>query len=192
MKFYRLHKKKLYLASFLLFIVLLILPFATTKKIKIDEPYESKEEVALYLITYHELPKNYITKSGLDYAISHFLDVSDKCVGGDTHHGSGNIMNYVPQDSTLKEADIKGDTYNISKKQRGLIRIVYTCNTKNVRVFYTEDHYNTYVELTPFLLQKTRNICLIILGSYTLIIIIFFSVMEIKQKKEAIRSTASS
>jgi hypothetical protein len=51
--------------------------------------------------------------------------------------------------------------------------LVYTTNTRNVRVFYTEDHYTTFTEITTFHLQLTRNIFWMIFGTYSIALITF-------------------
>ncbi len=82
-EFYLKHRKIFISIAVLLFVFLLIMPFATTKRVKVDAEYEDKYDVALYIKTYNELPKNYITKGGNDYAKKHGLSVSGKIIGGD-------------------------------------------------------------------------------------------------------------
>ncbi len=185
-KFYKKHKNRIILCSVIFFIVLLILPISITKRLDINGEYVSKEDVALYLITYHELPKNYITKGGRDYAKNHNIDISDKLIGGDTFINTGELKDYnISEKIALKECDIKNASY--TQTNRGTHRLLYTCNVKNFRVFYTESHYeeNSFTEIKIFDLQIGRNICWIIFGIYSVGIVIFFVVCEKKFGKSA-------
>ena len=105
-----------------------------------DGWYTTKEDVALYLYTYGELPGNFITKSearalgweggGLDgYA-------DGKSIGGDSF---GNYEGILP-DGVYHECDI--DTMHASS--RGAKRIVYSTDG---RIYYTEDHYESFTLL---------------------------------------------
>ncbi len=105
-----------------------------------DGTYTSKEDVALYLYQYGELPQNFMTKKearrlgwsggGLDdYAYGY-------CIGGDRY---GNYEGNLP-DGNYHECDI--DT--LHKKKRGAKRIVYS---DDGRIYYTDDHYATFTLL---------------------------------------------
>ena len=105
-----------------------------------DGVYTSKEDVALYLHVYGELPKNFITKNearalgwsggGLDrYA-------DGMCIGGDRF---GNYEGILP-DGEYRECDI--DTLHASG--RGAKRLVYSADG---RIYYTEDHYESFTLL---------------------------------------------
>jgi hypothetical protein len=63
--------------ALLILFVLFWLPIVTTKRVSLNKEYISVDQVALYLKTYHELPSNYITKYGKDYASNHGQDHSD-------------------------------------------------------------------------------------------------------------------
>ena len=102
-----------------------------------DGWYTTKEDVALYLHTYGELPENFITKNearalgwnggGLDgYA-------DGKSIGGDRF---GNYEGILP-DGSYHECDI--DTMHASG--RGAKRLVYA---DDGRIYYTEDHYESF------------------------------------------------
>ena len=105
-----------------------------------DGTYTSKEDVALYLHQYGELPQNFMTKKdakklgwsggGLDdYAYGY-------CIGGDRY---GNYEGLLP-DGNYHECDI--DT--LHKKKRGAKRIVYS---DDGRIYYTDDHYASFTLL---------------------------------------------
>ncbi|MBR5285214.1 MAG: ribonuclease, partial [Clostridia bacterium] len=98
-----------------------------------------KEDVALYLWTYGELPVNFMTKNearklgwqggGLDdYA-------PDMCIGGDSF---GNREGILPNTYKYIECDI--DTLN--KDQRGAKRLVFSKGCEVI--YYTDDHYESF------------------------------------------------
>lgn len=104
-----------------------------------DGIYTSKEDVALYLWTYGELPRNFMTKKearklgwpggGLDdYA-------QDMCIGGDTF---GNREGLLPGKYKYIECDI--DTLNAD--DRGPKRIVFSKGCEVI--YYTPDHYKSF------------------------------------------------
>jgi len=103
--------------------------------------YSTKEEVALYLMQYNQLPGNYITKKEAremgweggsldDYAPGY-------SIGGDRF---GNYEGALPEGHTYTECDI--NTQN--QKSRGAKRIVFS---NDGLIFYTEDHYSTFTLL---------------------------------------------
>ena len=94
--------------------------------------YTDVESVAMYLVTFHKLPSNYVTKS----QASKYDDTYS--IGGDYF---GNREGYLPStyNGSYRECDI-GSTKNI----RGAKRIVY--ETRTYRIFYTTDHYSNFRE----------------------------------------------
>lgn len=103
--------------------------------------YDSKEEVALYIWRYGHLPCNYITKAQaqrLGWRGGSLEPYAPgKSIGGDRF---GNYENRLPP-ASYKECDI--DTRG---RPRGAKRLVYS---NALRIFYTEDHYRTFVEIKP-------------------------------------------
>ena len=108
-----------------------------------DGAYTTKEDVALYLYTYGELPSNFMTKKeakalgwpggGLDdYAYG-------MCIGGDRF---GNYEELLPDADgrTWTECDI--DTLHANS--RGAKRIVFS---NDGLIYYTDDHYETFTLL---------------------------------------------
>lgn len=111
--------------------------------------YTTKEDVALYLYVYHQLPENFITKNeardlgweggGLeDYA-------PGMCIGGDRF---GNYEGLLPdaEGRTWTECDI--DT--LGKNSRGAKRIVFS---NDGLIYYTDDHYESFELLYDGFLQ---------------------------------------
>ena len=94
--------------------------------------YTDVESVAMYLVTFHKLPSNYVTKS----QASKYDDTYS--IGGDYF---GNKEGYLPSayNGSYRECDI-GSTQN----RRGAKRIVY--ETRTYRIFYTTDHYSNFRE----------------------------------------------
>lgn len=111
-----------------------------SSKALIDEYgiYDSKDEVALYIVTYDKLPSNYITKKEakkLGWSGGYLESYAPgKCIGGDYF---GNYEGNLPEDTKYHECDI--DT--LGKKSRGAKRIVYS---DDGYIYYTEDHYETF------------------------------------------------
>jgi len=103
-----------------------------------DGLYTSKDEVALYIATYHKLPSNYMTKAEANGDIRNIYSTTNKAsIGGDVF---GNREGLLPSGFgiTFTELDID---YNGGS--RGAKRIVYS---SDFRIFYTDDHYDSFVE----------------------------------------------
>ena len=115
-------------------------PGNTTVEVKIDEDgvYYSKDEVALYIITYHKLPGNYISKTkakkqGWIQEKGNLWDVCKGCsIGGGPFNNS---------EGTLPEDDYYECDIDYSGGNRNAKRLVYT---KWGTVYYTDDHYKTF------------------------------------------------
>ena len=108
-----------------------------------DGWYYSAEDVALYLVTYGELPCNFITKNearDLGWeggSVQKYLEGA--AIGGDKF---GNREGILPKADGRKyyECDIDTD----GKSSRGAKRIVFS---NDGLIYYTEDHYETFVLL---------------------------------------------
>lgn len=102
--------------------------------------YTSKDDVALYLYTYGELPQNFITKKeaqALGWSGGSLERYAPgKSIGGDYF---GNYEGKLPKKKgrTYHECDI--DTQG--KSSRGAKRIVYSTDGL---IYYTGDHYETF------------------------------------------------
>lgn len=103
--------------------------------------YTSRDDVALYIHTYGKLPQNFITKNEakkLGWQGGSLEDYAPgKCIGGDRF---GNYEGTLPDEGSYRECDI--DTLGASG--RGAKRIVYS---DDGRIYYTEDHYETFEQL---------------------------------------------
>lgn len=110
----------------------------SSKVIK-NNNYCTKDDVALYLHLYGELPPNYLTKSkakklGWDSSKGNLWDVTDKgVIGGDRF---SNREGNLPDDKYF-EADV-----NYNGGYRGAERLVYTKDGKVI--YYTGDHYDSF------------------------------------------------
>lgn len=102
--------------------------------------YDSRDDVALYLHLYGELPDNYITKNearDLGWEGGSVEDYAPgKCIGGDSF---GNREGQLPAANgrTWHECDI--DT--LGENSRGAKRIVYS---NDGLIYYTDDHYESF------------------------------------------------
>lgn len=101
--------------------------------------YSSQEDVAAYLVTYHHLPDNYITKKQAEKLGWHGGSLEPyapgKCIGGGRF---GNYEGRLPQGETYYECDI--DT--LGAKKRGAERLVYCEDFEHI--YYTSDHYESF------------------------------------------------
>ncbi len=109
-----------------------------------DGAYSSKEDVALYLWVYGNLPENYITKKeaqALGWSGGSLEPYAPGCcIGGDRFK---NYEGLLPQIDgvTYTECDI--DTL-CSGDGRGAKRIVFS---NDGYIYYTEDHYASFTEI---------------------------------------------
>ena len=116
------------------------LPETTAEEPYIDPygSYTTKEDVALYIHLYGELPLNFMTKKearALGWEGGSLEPVAPgMCIGGDWF---GNYEGLLPEDREYTECDI--DTLGASK--RGAKRIVFS---DDGLIYYTEDHYESF------------------------------------------------
>ena len=115
------------------------------------EEYEDKLHVAAYLREFGELPPNYITKNeaqalGWVSSLGNLWEVAPgKSIGGDKF---GNYEGQLPEAKGRKyfECDID---YHLDQEQyrggRNAKRIIFSSDGL---IFYTEDHYTTFEDLT--------------------------------------------
>ena len=100
--------------------------------------YTSKEDVALYIHLYGELPMNFITKKhakALGWEGGSLEPIAPgMSIGGDHF---GNYEGLLPEDREYTECDI--DTRG--KDSRGAKRIVFS---DDGLIYYTEDHYESF------------------------------------------------
>jgi hypothetical protein len=100
--------------------------------------YTSKEEVALYIHLYGELPMNFMTKKhakALGWEGGSLEPVAPgMSIGGDYF---GNSEGLLPEDREYTECDI--DT--LGKDNRGAKRIVFS---DDGLIYYTDDHYKSF------------------------------------------------
>ena len=103
-----------------------------------DGSYTTRDDVMNYLIEYHTLPSNFITKKEakkLGWRGGSLEPYAPgKCIGGDRYK---NYEGLLPENDIYHECDI--DT--LGAKNRGQKRIIYSDSGS---IYYTEDHYNTF------------------------------------------------
>ena len=118
-------------------------PEETEVLLDIDGWYYSAEDVALYLVTYGELPSNFITKNEARElgweggSVQKYLEGA--ALGGDKF---GNREGILPKAGGRQyyECDIDTDGEN----SRGAKRIVFS---NDGLIYYTEDHYESFILL---------------------------------------------
>lgn len=108
-----------------------------------DGFYYSRDDVALYIHTYGELPPNYITKKQAE-KLGWTGGSIDKYMKGGAIGGTyfGNYEGVLPDAEGRKwtECDIDTD----GKSSRGAKRIVFS---NDGLIYYTEDHYESFTLL---------------------------------------------
>ena len=108
-----------------------------------DGSYTTKEDVALYLVTYGRLPGNFVTKEEAEKAGWSGGSLEDvlpgKCIGGNRF---GNREGLLPKAKgrVWTECDIN----TLGKKSRGPERLVFS---NDGLIYYTGDHYESFTRL---------------------------------------------
>lgn len=114
-----------------------------TQDISEDGIYTSKDKLALYIHTYHKLPKNFITKDeakALGWQGGSLLPYApDKCIGGDRFN---NYDGKLPGGSERiwRECDVN----TLGASSRGAERVLFS---NDGLIYYTPDHYKTFQQL---------------------------------------------
>ena len=106
-----------------------------------DGWYSSKEEVALYIHLYGELPGNYVTKAEAEDAGWTGGSV-ERWTGEGTALGGSYLGNYeglLPKEQGRTYAECDVDT--VGENSRGAKRIVFS---NDGLIYYTEDHYESF------------------------------------------------
>lgn len=112
--------------------------------VEYGEVYYSKDEVALYLYAFGELPPNYIKKNaamdlGWDSRLGNLWDVAPgACIGGDSF---GNRESRLPKARGRRyfECDV-----NYEGGYRASERLIFS---NDGLIYYTADHYETFTLL---------------------------------------------
>lgn len=129
---------------------LFVLNSSTNKELEIVEEnivvekskeYCSYKEVAAYIHTYKTLPSNYMTKEeahqkGWDGGNPQYDIGGNVYIGGDRF---ANLEKILPAGEEYYECDV-----DYMDENRGSNRLIYTSDGK---VYYTNDHYESYKEL---------------------------------------------
>ena len=115
-------------------------PVTTEAVIDKDGTYTTKDDVALYIYTYGELPKNFITKKEaqkLGWEGGSLEPYAPGCCIGGTYFG--NYEGQLPEKAGREYTECDIDT--LGKKSRGAKRIVFS---NDGLIYYTGDHYQTF------------------------------------------------
>jgi len=108
--------------------------------IDVDGTYTTKEDVALYIHTYGELPSNFMTKQQAQelgwQGGSLEPYAPGMCIGGNRF---GNYEGILPEKNGRKYTECDIDTLGASS--RGAKRIVFS---NDGLIYYTDDHYESF------------------------------------------------
>jgi hypothetical protein len=173
-------KIRYFILSFL--IVLFIFVQVTDVNIKAKQEYSDYDHVALYIIEYNTLPNNYVPKS--QGVSEEAFDVTVFAVYDNTR-----IPSKLPLGYTYTEAYINATKENIGKE-----RFVFSDD----QLFYTDDHYDTFEEITRFDILGTHYIYttllyITILGTSIVIVLsIRFNILLLDTIKKDISNDFSS
>ncbi|RAP53608.1 MAG: ribonuclease [Methanosphaera sp. rholeuAM270] len=116
----------------------------TAQNVSVTESgeYVTAPEVAQYIKQFHKLPNNYITKKeaqSLGWQGGPLKQYAPgKSIGGDVFTNRQGILPHIEKKYIECDIDANGTS-------RGPKRIVYS--TEDYRVYYTEDHYETFKEI---------------------------------------------
>ncbi len=115
-------------------------PKGNTEALDENGSYDSKEDVALYIHTYGELPDNYNTQDEAEDlgwnggSVERYAP--GMCIGGDTF---GNREGLLPEEKGRVWTECDIDT--LGENSRGAKRIVYS---NDGLIYYTDDHYENF------------------------------------------------
>lgn len=150
----------------------------------IEKHYYSKNDVARYIYQHNSLPSNFVTEKGRYNSPLNISDTKSMMTlgynqGGDEYWNKEGILS---DKYTYKEADIYSDR---DYYYRGSERLVYTTNSKEIVIYYTSDHYESFDKITEFQLQPASTI-FSILEKLTIFISIGYFIFIIIVKKEQV------
>lgn len=115
-------------------------PDCAEETLHIDGAYTSKEDVALYIHIYGQLPNNFITKAeaqALGWTGGSLEEYAPgMCIGGDRF---GNYEGLLPDADGRYYTECDIDT--LGADDRGAKRIVFS---NDGLVYYTNDHYESF------------------------------------------------
>ena len=115
----------------------------TEKLLDPDGIYTSKDDVALYIYQYGELPSNFMTKAEareLGWQGGSLEDYApNMCIGGDYF---GNYEGLLPEEKGREYHECDIDT--LGAKSRGAKRIIFS---NDGLIYYTDDHYESFTLL---------------------------------------------
>lgn len=115
------------------------------------QAYSSPEEVGAYLLTYEELPPNYLTKQeakalGWRAEAGNLWEVTEQMSIGGDHFG--NFEGQLPE-GHYREADV-----NYQGGFRGPERLIYS---SDFSLYYTPDHYQHFIPWDEFIKEQEDN-----------------------------------
>jgi hypothetical protein len=128
--------------------------------------YYTRAEVALYLKQFGDLPINYLSKTQANDAFGSYMEAitNNYNIGGDLFRYDGSITS-MTDSQDLRECDLYPNRQEtLSAGSRGEYRMVYSADGNEV--FYTTDHYVTFVHVSWFWIQWRFVASVIITAGY--------------------------
>lgn len=172
-------EEKIVLIWFLFFTLLFfILALALRIRVSEDKTYEDRDHIALYIYKYNHLPSNYIKKDENPCATRSEAVLKGYSFGGDVFENREGLISN-PNNYVLREADY----YLTRSDGRGSYRLVYTIDGDMV-IKYTEDHYETYSELSRFSINVKSSVMWIVFAVTCCGDIMVIAIIRIKKEEE--------
>ena len=142
----------------------LLLGMCTRVLVEESGTYKDKNHVALYLMQYHKLPGNYISKPTAKtlFGTDGFQPEDGRMIGGDTHSYYGAITEYT-FNTKLFECDVN---YPLLSDDRGQKRIVYSQDY--TEFYYTSNHYDSFSKITVARINLPSDIGFVLFGTIIL------------------------
>ena len=190
-------EKIIYSILVMLSIIFIILGYSLKVRVYRGKEYTERNEIALYIYKYRELPSNYIKKEDNPYQTTKEALENGYSFGGSIFDYKGEITEYTKNED-LREADyypnleenLAKESYGPGESARGKYRLVYTASGKK-EVFYSESHYNqkpknNFKRLSIARINLASNIMWICFGqtfSGVIVMTIFIEMRENKKGK---------
>ncbi len=130
-----------------------------------DGFYYNKNDVSAYIYKFKRLPDNFVVKDDRGEVPSE--DANKYMVGGDEFLNREQLIDN-PNNYKMVECDVYSDGYTLLN--RGSERLVFFANAE--RVFYTADHYGSFVLMTEFNINLVSYILFSVMGLIFVVMLI--------------------
>ena len=140
------NKKEKLIFFILCLMALIFLISANLLDVRRQDTYESRDRIALYIFKYRKLPSNYILLDNNSPNTTKDVIADGYSFGGMQFENREGLIDN-PDNNHFIEADYYPSREMASKEGRGVFRLVFTEDGKK-RVLYTENHYESFNELS--------------------------------------------